>query len=59
MFYYLLGNIHPKFRAELRNIQLAAIVKCQDIKKYSMDEVLKPIVKDIQKNVSIIVGIIK
>ena len=52
VFYYLLGNLHPKFRAQLRNIQLAAIVKCKYIKTYSMDAVLKPVVDDLAKLVS-------
>lgn len=28
VFYYVLGILHPKFRSQVCNIQLAAIVKC-------------------------------
>jgi hypothetical protein len=52
VFYYLLGNLRPKFRSQLRNIQLAAIVKCKYIKQYSMDAILKPIIDDLEKLVN-------
>lgn len=56
----MLGNLPPKYRSQLRNIQLAIIVKCRlikkynIIKKYSMDAILKPLIDDILKLVRIV-----
>lgn len=47
VFYYVLGNLSPKYRSQSHNIQLALIVKCRFIKKYGMDAILKPVVDDI------------
>ena len=52
-FYFLLGNVHPKYRSTYKMIQLAALCKVQYINKYSLDLVLKPIVEDIKKLVSL------
>ena len=51
-FYYLCENLQPKYRGQLRNIQLAALVKRSLISKYSMDAILKHIVEDLLKLVS-------
>ena len=42
LFYFTLGNIKPKFRSTLQAIQLLCAVKTECIKKYGIDEVLKP-----------------
>ena len=51
-FYFLLGNLSPKYRSALRAINLVAVVKKKLIKDYSMNAVLTPIVDDIKKLVS-------
>lgn len=48
-FYFILGNIQPKYRSSYKMIQLAALCKVSYINKYSMDAVLKPIVNDLKK----------
>ena len=48
-FYYILGNISPVYRSKLSNIQLFAIAKTANIKKYSMNSILEPIIRDIKK----------
>lgn len=48
-FYFLLGNIHPKYRSCYQMIQLAAICKTENVVKYSLDAVLQPIIADIKK----------
>ena len=52
LFYFILGNLLPMFRSKLRRINLAAIAKCEQIKKYGINAVLKPIMEDIKKLVS-------
>ena len=52
IFYFLLGNLHPKYRSRLKSIQLLALCKTSYIKKYSLHAVLSPIVNDIKKLVS-------
>ena len=55
-FYFTIGNIHPKFRSRVHSIQLVALVKAAHIKLYGMNKILEPIVKDIQKLVSLVVS---
>ena len=49
MFYYLLGNIQPKYRSKLKVIQLIAVAKSSMIAKHGVDAVLKPFVEDMKK----------
>jgi hypothetical protein len=49
LVYYLLGNLHPKFRSSLKSIQLLCVARNPIIVKYGIEEILKPIVKSIQK----------
>ena len=51
-FYFTLGNISPKYRSKLKSIQLLALVKSTLIKKYGMNTILKPVVKDLKALVS-------
>ena len=48
LFYYMLGNISPKYRSSLKSIQLVAVAKSKDVSKYGIDRVLEPFMKDIQ-----------
>ena len=49
VFYFLLGNLHPKYRSKLRTIQLVALCKNRYIKKYSLNAILAPIIQDLKK----------
>lgn len=44
---YTLGNIHPKYRSRLKILNLVMIATVPVIEKYSLDEVLKPFIKDL------------
>ena len=52
-FYFTLGNLPPMYRSKLSSIYLVALVKSKFISDYGMDVVLKPIVDDIKKLVSV------
>ena len=53
VFYFTLGNIHPRFRSKLKMIHLVAICKTRYIQKYSLNVVLEHLVQDIKKLVNI------
>ena len=48
MFYWILLNIHPAHRSTLKSIQLLAVVRSNAVKKYGIDAVLKPAIKDLK-----------
>ena len=48
-FYFLLGNIHPKYRSKLNCIQLVALAKYTLIEQYGLDKILQPVIEDIKK----------
>lgn len=48
-FYFILGNISPKYRSRLTAIQLLGLVKSSFISSYGIDAVLKPIIDDVKK----------
>ena len=52
VFYYVLGDIRPQFRAKLTNIQLLLITKYDTVKEFGM---LQPIVDDLKKLESVCV----
>ena len=47
LFYYTLGNIRPRYRSQLKSIQLLAVVKRCVINKYGINAILEPIVDKI------------
>ena len=49
LFYFSLGNLKPRLRSTTDSIQLVAVVKCDFLNKYGVDEILKPFVEDIKK----------
>ena len=49
LFYYIIGNIEPKLRSSLRNIQLIACVKAPLIQEYGFEKVLEPFIEDANK----------
>lgn len=51
-FYYVLGNLSPKHRSRLGNIQLITVVKKSLISKYGMNAILEPFLNDVKQLVS-------
>ena len=49
LFYFTLGNIHPKYRALLHTIQLLCVVETHVLEKYSINQVLEPFMQDIKQ----------
>ena len=48
MFYYLLGNVKPKYRSQLKVIQLVAVANSSVIDRNGIDAILTPVVDDIK-----------
>ena len=48
LFYYNLGNLHPKYRSSLDSIQLLAVALVSDIQRYGVDAILEPIVEEVK-----------
>ena len=48
LFYYMLGNIDPKYRSRAECIQLLTVVRTELINKYGINEILEPFMKTIQ-----------
>ena len=46
-FYWVLGNLHPKYRLSLKILNLAILCPVKWIKKYGMQQVLKPLMADV------------
>ena len=46
--YYILGNLHSKYKSTLDNIQLVFLVKFKYIKKYGFYTIFEPLIKDIK-----------
>ncbi len=44
MFYFYLANISPQFRSKLAAIQLAAIARSRELRKYGVDKLLEDFV---------------
>ena len=60
MFYWMLLNIHPAHRSTLRSIQLLTVVRSSAVKKYGIDAVLTPAVKDLKTlgtTVSVVISV--
>ena len=49
LFYYVLGNIHPKLRSTLRSIQLITATTTPHLEEYGFEKVLKPFISDANK----------
>ena len=45
--FFTLGNIHPKFRSSYKSIFLSTIVKHSLVERHGMNQVLKPLVDDL------------
>ena len=52
-FYFTLGNMSPKYRSKLSCIFLLGLVKSKFVSEYGMDAVLKPIIDDVKRLVSV------
>lgn len=49
MFYYVLGNIHPKYRLTLAAIQLLTAVKHIHLNQYGIDKILEPFIEEVKE----------
>lgn len=49
MFYYTLGNLHPKVRSKHCAVRLLGIANAKLVKKYGYNAVLQPMLADIKK----------
>jgi len=47
MFYFRLGNILPEYRSKLKSINLLAIVEYRYLKKYGVEKILAPFIKEL------------
>ena len=47
MFYYTLANFGPKFRSKQPAVNLLAIANAKLVKKYGIERILEPIIRDI------------
>ena len=48
LFYYMLGNVDPKYRSRIDNIHLVTIVRTTLIQKYGMNKILEPFIEEIK-----------
>ncbi|CAB4007939.1 uncharacterized protein LOC110246895 [Paramuricea clavata] len=46
-FYWMLGNLHRKFRSSLKSLNLVILCPVKWIKMYGMDKVLRPFMSDL------------
>lgn len=47
IFFYSLGNIAPKYRSQLKTVNLAIVATVPVIEKYGLDKVLQPFLTDV------------
>ncbi|KAJ8022037.1 hypothetical protein HOLleu_39411 [Holothuria leucospilota] len=47
-YYFILGNLSPKFRSKLNMIQLACLCPTEYVKEYGLENVLAPLVRDLK-----------
>ena len=48
MFYYMLGNLSPYLRSQIRAIQLLAVCKTQVVERYGVDVILESFMNDLK-----------
>ena len=53
LFYFVLGNLSPRYRSRLSSIQLVIVVENKFIKKYGMNAVLESFIKDVTRLVRV------
>lgn len=53
LFYYVLGNLHPKLRSSLKTIQLIACVTNKNIKKYGFEKILEPFIDEVNRLIEV------
>ena len=49
LFYYVLGNIQPKYRSTLKTIQLISVVTYPLLKEFGYGSVLQPFINDMNR----------
>ena len=47
--FFILGNIQPKYRSRLRSVNLAIVCKAEIVEKHGINQVLQPLVRDLNK----------
>lgn len=47
LFYFQLANIYPEYRSKFKSTNLLAIVEYHYLKKYGVDEILKPFLEEL------------
>lgn len=45
--YWVLGNLHPKYRSSLYSSQLALLFKANSVKDHGYGEILRPLIRDL------------
>lgn len=48
MFYFMLGNLSPCLRSQLKSIQLLAVAKASVAEKYGVKTLLEPFMQDLK-----------
>ena len=48
-FYFLLGNMQPKYRQRLNNIKFLALVKRNILNEHGMNKILEVLITDLKK----------
>lgn len=49
MFYYLLANISPQYRSQIKAIQLVCVAPSSAVTNHGVDAILEPFVEDVKK----------
>ena len=58
LFYYVLGNIRPKYRSMLKAIQLIALVTNPLLNEYGFEKVLSQFITDVNKLTEVYVHVL-
>ncbi|XP_047126505.1 uncharacterized protein LOC124807880 [Hydra vulgaris] len=45
--YYTIGNLHPRYRSQMSQVHLAALVRSNILKKTSYSEIMKPLIDEL------------
>lgn len=45
--FFMLANVHPRFRSRLRSVNLVAVAKAEHVEKHGINDVLDPFVQDL------------
>lgn len=48
MFYFMLGNLSPELKSQIKSIQFLAVAKVTVVEKYGVDILLEPFMRDLK-----------